>query len=163
MQASRANIVEQIGADARAADDLHERSRAMLLGAVRAGARAGLSQREIAAAVGRSQPEVSRLLRFHGSSARGRELVKRRRKVIEMAAARGARNLRVFGSVANGTDRPDSDIDLLVDLAPGTGLFSLARLEAELAEVLGAEVDVVPARALREHLAERVLAEAVPL
>ncbi|GAA1058370.1 hypothetical protein GCM10017608_34030 [Agromyces luteolus] len=156
-------IIDRIRADARAADELHERSRTMLVNAVRSGARAGLSQREIAAAVGRSQPEVSRLLHFRGASARGRALARNRRKVIELAAARGARNVRVFGSVASGADTAESDIDLLVDLEPGTGLFSLARLEAELADLLGAEVDVVPARGLREHLAERVLGEAVPL
>lgn len=71
--------------------------------------------------------------------------------------------MRVFGSVATGADSADSDIDLLVDLEPGTGLFSLARLEAELADLLGAQDDVVPARSLQEHLADRVLGEAVPL
>ena len=69
----------------------------------------------------------------------------------------------MFGSVALGTDTAESDIDLIADIAPGTGLFTLVRLEHELSELLGAEVDVVPAKGLREHLAERVLREAVPL
>jgi uncharacterized protein len=71
--------------------------------------------------------------------------------------------VRVFGSVARGTDGPDSDIDLLVDLPAGTSLFTLARLENDLADLLGTKVDVVPAGNLREHLVDRALSEAVPL
>ncbi len=135
----------------------------MLVNAVRSGAALGLSQREIAAAIDRSQPEVSRLLRFRGHSPLAKSLAKNRRKVLETAGAHGATNLRVFGSVALGTDTSESDIDLLADLAPGTSLFELARLERELSEILGADVDVVPAQGLRDHLAQRVLSEAVPL
>lgn len=161
MEAS--NISERLRIDARTADELHERSRAMLVDAARAGAAAGLSQREIANAIGRSQPEVSRLLRFHGSSELGRRVSRNRRRILEHAAAYGVRNVRVFGSVARGTDTPDSDIDLLVDLPGGIGLFTLARLENDLSELLGTNVDIVPAGNLRDHLAVRVLNEAVPL
>ena len=157
------DISERLGADARAADELHERSRSMLVGAARAGAAAGLSQRQIAEAIGRSQPEVSRLLRFQGNSALGRRLTLNRKKIIDLAVGHGVRNVRVFGSVAAGTDGPHSDVDLLVDLLPGTTLFALARLEAELTELLGVHVDVVPARSLRAHLAEHVSSEAIPL
>lgn len=125
--------------------------------------RVGLTQREIAAAIDRSQPEVSRLLRFRGQSRLGRTLSKNRRQVLAVAIAHGATNIRVFGSVARGTDTSESDIDLLADMAPGTGLFGLARLERDLSEILGAEVDVVPANGLRNHLAQQVLSEAVPL
>lgn len=155
--------VEALRAQAREADDLHERSRSMLVNAVRSGAATGLSQREIAAAIDRSQPEVSRLLRFRGQSPLARALSKNRRKVLDVAGAHGATNIRVFGSVALGTDTAHSDIDLLADIAPGTGLFELARLERELSAILGTEVDVVPASGLRDHLAKRVLSEAVPL
>ena len=63
----------------------------------------------------------------------------RRRRAALLAAAqrRGASNLRVFGSVARGQDGPDSDVDLLVDLAPGTGLIGLSGLQRELSEILG--------------------------
>ncbi len=156
-------ISERLRADARAADELHQRSRTLLIDAVRAGAAAGLSQREIADAIGRSQPEVSRLLHFHGTSELGRRLARNRGKVIGLATAHGARNVRVFGSVARGSDGPGSDIDLLVDLAPDTSLFTLARLENDLAELLGTKVDVVPAENLREHFAGQASNEAVPL
>ncbi|WP_104135954.1 MULTISPECIES: nucleotidyltransferase family protein [unclassified Cryobacterium] len=83
--------------------------------------------------------------------------------MIALAAARGATNLRVFGSAARGIDTSESDIDLLADIAPRTGLLALARLERELGDLLGTKVDVVPASGLREHLPERVMKEAVPL
>jgi predicted nucleotidyltransferase len=156
-------ISDQLRATARTADELHERSRTLLVDAVRSGVANGLSQREIAAAIGRSQPEVSRLLRFHGKSDLGRILVKNRNQVLTEAATYGARNVRVFGSVLHGTDRIGSDIDLLVDITPGTSLFTLARLERDLGELLGTSVDVVPAGNLRAHLAEHVLREAAPL
>jgi len=96
-------------------------------------------------------------------TARGRHLRRRRRAVIDAACARGARNVRVFGSVARGADRPDSDIDLLVDLEPGVGLVALAGLRRELEDILGAEVDVVPAAHLKPDVAEQALAEAIDL
>ncbi|MEO9104613.1 MAG: nucleotidyltransferase domain-containing protein [Terrimesophilobacter sp.] len=157
------DIAEQLSNDARRADELHAASRALLVSAARAGAVAGLSQREIASAIGRSQPEVSRLLRFQGRSPAGRTLARNRTAVIRIAAGHGVRNIRVFGSVANGTDSLTSDIDLLADLPQGMSLFELARLENELANHLGRQVDVVPAGSLREHAAARVLGEAVPL
>ncbi|GMA18262.1 XRE family transcriptional regulator [Arsenicicoccus piscis] len=51
----------------------------------------------------------------------GRRLRRRRAALMAAAQRRGATNLRVFGSVARGEDGPDSDVDLLVDLAPGGG------------------------------------------
>jgi predicted nucleotidyltransferase/predicted XRE-type DNA-binding protein len=158
-----AEISERLRVSARAADELHNRSRALLVEAVRSGAADGLSQREIAAAVGRSQPEVSRLMHFHSTSDLGRRLTRNRKSILNLAAAYGIRNVRVFGSVARGVDGPHSDIDLLVDLPSKTSLFTLARLENELAELLEAKVDVVPASNLREHLADQVLSEAVSL
>jgi uncharacterized protein len=93
----------------------------------------------------------------------GRRLRRRRGAIVETAARRKASNVRVFGSVARGSDTPDSDIDLLVDLAPGVGLFGLIELERELAELLGRPVDLVLARSLKPRIAPTVLAEAIPL
>lgn len=75
----------------------------------------------------------------------------------------GARNIRLFGSVARGDDGPDSDIDLLVDVAPDVGMFALGRMRSEAERVLGTSVDVVPANSLKPDVAERVLAEAIAL
>ncbi|MCY7412245.1 MAG: nucleotidyltransferase family protein [Salinibacterium sp.] len=156
-------MLEQLRHAGRTADDLHERSRTTLTSAVRTGAAAGLSQRQIDEAVGRSQPEVSRLLRFQGSSPLGRALIRQRPRVLDLLASHGVRHIRVFGSVARGADSPSSDIDLLVDLPESMSLFIIARVESELAELLGSRVDLVSSRSLRPHLAERVKAEAVRL
>jgi len=93
----------------------------------------------------------------------GRRLRRHRRGVIELAAGRGARNVRVFGSVARGEDTVASDIDLLVDLDEGVGLVALAGLKRELAELLGADVDVVPAATLKPRMRGAVLSEAIAL
>jgi uncharacterized protein len=93
----------------------------------------------------------------------GRRVLRERRRLTEVAARHGASNLRVFGSVARGSEGPTSDVDLLADLAPGTGLLGLGRLEHDLADVLRARVDVVPATDLEPAIAESVLSEAIPL
>lgn len=73
----------------------------------------------------------------------------------------GVARLEVFGSVGRGEDRPDSDIDLLYDLAPGARLgWDIETLADELSEALGRPVDLVSRKALHERLREAVLAEA---
>jgi predicted nucleotidyltransferase len=68
---------------------------------------------------------------------------------LTAAARHGVSNLRVFGSVARGDARPESDIDLLVDVEPSRSLLELAGLLIELQEILGVRVDIVEASALR--------------
>lgn len=96
-------------------------------------------------------------------TALGRRLRRRRKAIIDTAARRGAHNVRVFGSVARGQDTADSDIDLLVDLDNGVGIVDLAGLKRELTDLLGADVDVVPADTLKPRVRAEVLAEAIPL
>ena len=74
-----------------------------------------------------------------------------------------AHNVRVFGSVARGDATKTSDIDLLVDLDKGVGLLDLIGLENELRDLLGVDVDVVPADTLKPRMRARVLREAIPL
>lgn len=93
----------------------------------------------------------------------GRRLRRHRSAVIDMASRRGAHNLRVFGSVARGKDTEASDVDLLVDLDDEVGIVSLAGLRRELAELLGVDVDVVPANTLKPGIQDEVLAEAIAL
>lgn len=93
----------------------------------------------------------------------GRRLRRRRAALIAAAQSHGASNLRVFGSVARGEDGPDSDVDLLVDLAPGTGLFGLATLERELQEILHVDVDLSPADSLKRRVRADAEREAIPL
>ena len=93
----------------------------------------------------------------------GRRVRRRRHDLIAAAAAHGVRNLRVFGSVARGEDRPDSDVDLLADLPPDLGLFELGRVEAELEAILGSRVDLIPADDLKLGTRERVERDLVAL
>lgn len=93
----------------------------------------------------------------------GRRLRRHRRAVVDLAARRGLRNVRVFGSVARGEDAEGSDIDLLVDVDEGVGLVDIAGLARELTDLLGVAVDVVPASSLKQGVRAEVLAEAVPL
>lgn len=90
-------------------------------------------------------------------------LRRRRAEILDIAARHGARNVRVFGSVARGDADERSDIDLLVDLEAGRSLLDLGGLWTELNERLGIRVDVVTEHGLRERIRERVLAEARPL
>jgi predicted nucleotidyltransferase/DNA-binding XRE family transcriptional regulator len=93
----------------------------------------------------------------------GRRLRQRRRAVLACAARHGASNVRVFGSTARGEDRPDSDVDLVVDLDKGTGLFALEALRREFSKILGVSVDVAPSDSLRPRIRETVEREAIPL
>jgi uncharacterized protein len=87
----------------------------------------------------------------------------KRNETLRAAAKRGARNIRVFGSVARGEADASSDVDFLVDLEPNRSLFDLSGLLIDLEAVLHTEVDVVTERGLREQIRERVLRESVPL
>ncbi len=92
------------------------------------------------------------------------DLVQERRDdILRIAAAHGARNVRVFGSFARGESRPDSDLDLLVDLEEGRTLLDQIALLQDLQDLLGRKVDVVTERALHRLIRERVLREALPL
>jgi hypothetical protein len=93
----------------------------------------------------------------------GRRLRRHRRAVLDRVERAGAHNPRVFGSVARAEDTDTSDIDLLVDLDDDVGLVILARLTRELTELLGVNVDVVPAASLKAGVREHVLAEAIQL
>ena len=79
---------------------------------------------------------------------------------MQIAAARGASNVRVFGSALYGLDREGSDLDLLVDLPPGTSLLRIVGLQHDIEDALGVKVDVCTERELHPLLKERILAEA---
>ena len=91
------------------------------------------------------------------------ELRSRRHEILSMAARHGASNVRVFGSVLHGDDRPDSDIDLLVEVEPGRSLLDIIGLEQELGQLLGRRVEVLTVGGLSPYLEQRILAEAASL
>ena len=154
---------ENLAAIAQETDKAVRQARERLVTAVRKASRDGMSQKEIARQIGRSQPEVSRLLRFHGTTPLARRLRAARRQVIETVKAAGGSNVRVFGSVATGQEHEGSDIDLLFRMDQPLGLMDLAGLEIELGTILHADVDLVPDTNIRPTMRERILAEAVPL
>jgi uncharacterized protein len=90
-------------------------------------------------------------------------LNRQRGGLVEVLDRYGATNPRLFGSVARGNARDDSDLDLLVDLVPGAGneLLRVAGLAEELSELLGVRVDVAAATLLRDEVSATALADAV--
>ncbi len=92
------------------------------------------------------------------------ELVRAKRQEIQkIAAEHGARNIRVFGSVARGSARSSSDVDFLVDVEPVTSSWFPAGLVLDLESLLGRRVDVVTERGLNPLIRDEVLHEAVPV
>lgn len=148
---------------ARQADEVAAQARSDLVRAVRQAAAQGMTQSEIARQIRRSQPEVSRLLRFHGTSPLARNLRRNADQIRQLLAKAGGSRVRVFGSVAVGVDQPGSDVDLLFDITKPLSLLQLGRLEQQIADLLDAPVDLVPESALRPDLRERVQSEAVTL
>ena len=93
----------------------------------------------------------------------GAELRNKRNDIIKVAANHGARNLRVFGSVARGENTPASDLDLLINLDPGRTLLDLIAVKQDLEDLLGCAVDVVTEDAVSPHIRDQVLKDAVSL
>ena len=151
----------------------------------RARQEAGLSQRQLAqladvpaSTIGRIErgqvsPTVQMLERLAGAmglrlsmvfASTLLELVQSHAAEVErICADHGARNPRVFGSAARHEDDVASDVDLMVDLDESADLFSLVRLERDLRELLGVDVDVIPRAVMNEHLRRAAEAESVPV
>ena len=85
----------------------------------------------------------------------------RREEVLRLAAKHGARNVRIFGSVARGEVDAASDLDVLIEL--DLGLLDMGGLLIDLQSLLGRPVDVISEKGLRPSIRTRVLREAVPL
>ena len=86
-----------------------------------------------------------------------------RERIRAIAVARGASNVRVFGSVVRGLDRDGSDLDLLVDVAPDVSLFAYVGLQLDLEDALGVKVDVCTPEELHPEMRARILGEARPV
>lgn len=87
----------------------------------------------------------------------------RRNVILRLASGRGARKVRLFGSVARGESGPEIDVDFLVEFEPGRSLLDYGDLIADLEQLLACKVDVVSERGLRPRFRDRVLQEAVAL
>jgi predicted nucleotidyltransferase len=84
-------------------------------------------------------------------------------RILALAKRHGVTRVRIFGSMARGDARPDSDVDLLVDVGVNPGPWFPGGLVAELEELLGRRVQVVTEKGLDDLLRDHVLQEAVPL
>ena len=90
-------------------------------------------------------------------------LKNKREEILRIAAAHGAQNIRLFGSVSRGEAGPKSDVDILVRLEPGRSLLDIIAIKQDLEDLLGCEVDVVTEEAVSPYIREQVLKEAVSL
>ncbi len=86
-----------------------------------------------------------------------------RQQLLALAHRRGVSNVRVFGSMARGDAGDDSDVDLLVTLAPGNSALALGGLRIDVQELLGRPVDVLTESALHPALRDSVLASCIAL
>ena len=92
------------------------------------------------------------------------ELVRAKREtILEIAARHGARNVRLFGSVARGDADEQSDVDFLVDLDPGRSLLDMGGLLMDLRALLGRDVDVMTPRTLKPRIRVSALRDAIAL
>lgn len=87
----------------------------------------------------------------------------KRQDILRLAAQHGATNVRVFGSLARGEGRPDSDVDMLITLAPERSLLDLIALKQDLEDLLGCKVDVVTEASVSPYIRPQVLQDAVAL
>jgi len=88
---------------------------------------------------------------------------KRRDEILRLAESYGIRRVRLFGSIARGDDRPESDLDVLVDFEPGRSLLDQVGFRQDLEEMLGRSVDVVAEGGISPYLEARILGESIPL
>jgi predicted nucleotidyltransferase len=149
--------------DARRDEELARLRRVL---ALRAMAATGMSQRQIAEVLGISQPAVSQQLKFATDlgAVHPELLLDAATPILKaLAAERGYRRLAVFGSIARGEARPDSDVDLLVEAPSGTSSFSFLRFKQLIEQVLGREIDLVDYGGLKSTLDDDIRREAVLL
>ena len=87
----------------------------------------------------------------------------KRAEILRIAACHGARNVRLFGSLARGEAGSRSDLDLLITLDPGRSLLDIIAIKQDLEDLLGCKVDVVTEDALSPYIRDQVLNEALHL
>lgn len=132
--------------------------------ALRAMSASGMSQREIAAVLGVSQPAVSQQLKLALDDVHPETLLEAAAPVLrQLAAQHGYTRLAVFGSVARHEARSDSDIDLLVAVPRGTTLFGLGQFKMLVEQVLGRDIDLVTYGGLKPRLDDDIRRDAVLL
>lgn len=149
--------------EARRGEDLARLRRLIALRALLA---EGMSQQQVANALGVSQSAISQQLRSAPDFAaiNPGDLMEAGAPVLKaLAAEHGFTRLAMFGSVARGDARIDSDVDLLVQARKGTSSFGFVKFQQLLESVLGRHVDIVEYGGLKPGLDDDIRREAVPL
>ena len=149
--------------DARRSEDIARLRRVL---ALRAMAATGMSQRQVAEALGITQPAVSQQLKFAPelNDVHPETLLEAAAPILKaLAGEQGFTRLAVFGSVARHQARQDSDIDLLVEAPEGTSSFGFIRFKQLIEQVVGREIDLVSYGGLKPKLEDDIRREAVPL
>ena len=77
-------------------------------------------------------------------------------KIVEISRQHGARFLGVFGSVAKGNATADSDVDLVISFSDQKSLLDLVRIEREISESIGRDVDLLTEESISPYLKERI-------
>jgi predicted nucleotidyltransferase len=90
-------------------------------------------------------------------------LREKRDQILAIARQYGARNVRVFGSVAGGEGKRDSDLDVLLELEPGRSLLDIIAIKQDLEDLLNTKVDVVTEAAVSPYIRDQVLRQAISL
>jgi uncharacterized protein len=90
-------------------------------------------------------------------------LRKHRKRILELAKQHGVEKVRLFGSVVRGEDTETSDIDFLIELAPGRSLLDRIAFIQDMEDLLGRKVDAVTLPGIHETFRDHILAEAAPL
>ena len=91
------------------------------------------------------------------------DLQSKRYEILRIAAGHGARNVRLFGSVARGENHESSDVDFLVDMEAGRSLLDLIGLGQDLEALLHRKIEVLTDASVHPALRDRILTEAQPL
>lgn len=84
-----------------------------------------------------------------------------KKKTVPILKKAGVTRSAIFGSYVRDEERKDSDIDMLVEVPRGTGLFGFVGLKHKLEDVLGKKVDLVTYNSIHPRLRDRILNEQV--
>jgi len=90
-------------------------------------------------------------------------ILKNRKAILAITSKYGAKNVRIFGSMAKGSASSKSDVDILIELEKGKGLFDIISMKQDIEDLLHRKVDIVTEAAVSPYMREEVLNEAVAL
>ncbi len=79
--------------------------------------------------------------------------------ITHLLKSQGVRKVAVFGSYVRGEEKPESDIDIIVEFSERKSLLELVRIERELSEVLGIKVDLLTEKSISPYLIDRIKRE----